>query len=44
MTNLFYFFSREDAPFFFPGAPFMMGALLILLGLLIAIPALSRLK
>lgn len=29
MTNLFSFFTGKNAPVYFPGAPFMMGAILI---------------
>ena len=32
MTNLFYYFSRDTAPIYFPGAPFAASALLILVG------------
>lgn len=32
MTNLFYFFTRENTPVFFPGAPFAAAALLTLGG------------
>ena len=36
MNNLFYFFSRSQAPVFLPGAPFFMGALFFFLAFLIA--------
>ena len=32
MTNLFYYFSRDTAPIYFPGAPFAAAAFLILIG------------
>ena len=30
MTNLFYFFTHKDAPAYFPGAPFLLGSVLML--------------
>lgn len=36
MSNLFAVFTKTDAPVYFPGAPFIMGGLLTLIGLLIA--------
>lgn len=44
MTNTFYFFSREDAAIFLPGAPFFLGAAFILLGLVLAVLALGKLR
>jgi DHA1 family tetracycline resistance protein-like MFS transporter len=44
MTNTFYFFSREDAAFFLPGAPFFLGAGFIVLGLILAVAALGKLR
>ena len=43
-TQLFYFFSSDQAPFYFPGAPFGMGAVLLILGSILAIIAMNRLK
>ena len=37
MTGLFAYFTREYAPFIFPGAPFLLGALLSVLSTYIAI-------
>lgn len=42
MTNLFYFFTKPGAPVEFPGAPFMLGALLTVVSILIAIKAIPR--
>lgn len=39
MTSLFHYFTDSNAPVFFPGAPFMMGALLTLICLGIAVKA-----
>jgi DHA1 family tetracycline resistance protein-like MFS transporter len=37
MTNLFYFFTSDSAPIYFPGAPFMLGAVLALISVIIAL-------
>ncbi|MES2132016.1 MAG: TCR/Tet family MFS transporter [Bacteroidota bacterium] len=42
MTNLFYFFTQDKAPVYFPGMPFMMGAALTVVCLLIAIKAIPK--
>lgn len=42
MTNLFYFFTKEHAPVYFPGSPFMLGAILTVICLIIAIRAIPR--
>ncbi len=34
MTQLFYFFSAEDAPIYFPGAPYVLAGAMIAAGLL----------
>lgn len=36
MNNLFYFFTHNKAPFLFPGAPFLLGAILMLGSAIIA--------
>ncbi len=36
MTNLFYQFTQDDAPFQFAGAPFALGAVLVLVSLLLS--------
>jgi MFS transporter, DHA1 family, tetracycline resistance protein len=41
MTQLFGYFTAEGAPFYFPGAPMLTGALLTLLSLLLAMKALT---
>lgn len=41
MTNLFAYFTASRAPFYFPGAPFLMGAIFCLLSLLLALKSLS---
>lgn len=42
MTALFAFFTSKDAPIYFPGAPFMMGAILTLFSLVFSIIALRK--
>lgn len=42
MTNLFSYFSNGSAGFYFPGAPFMMGALLISVSIILAIKPLKK--
>jgi DHA1 family tetracycline resistance protein-like MFS transporter len=42
MNNLFYFFSRKDAPIYFPGAPFVAGAILFGLSTLLAARMLKK--
>ncbi len=36
MTQMFYFFSHDEAPVYFPGAPFLLGALLMLISAFVA--------
>ncbi|MDJ0364478.1 TCR/Tet family MFS transporter [Hymenobacter sp. H14-R3] len=43
MTSLFAYFTRPQAPFYFPGMPFLVGAVLTLLALLVAAGPLRRL-
>ncbi len=42
MTNLFYHFTRKESAVYFPGAPFMMGAMLTVASLFIAVKWLKR--
>lgn len=42
MTGLFAFFTAKSSPVYFPGAPFMMGAILTAISMLIAYVALKR--
>ena len=42
MNNLFYYFSNKEAPVFFPGAPFLVGAILTFVALLFAAYTLKR--
>ncbi|MBN8691908.1 MAG: TCR/Tet family MFS transporter [Bacteroidetes bacterium] len=44
MTSLFSFFTAPSAPFYFPGAPFMMGAVLTLVSVFISVFALKRMN
>tara|TARA_X000000368_G_scaffold257014_1_gene203110 strand:+ start:23 stop:1240 length:1218 start_codon:yes stop_codon:yes gene_type:complete len=44
MTNLFSYFTSESTYYYFPGAPFMVGAVLSIFGLVIAIKFLSGSK
>ena len=41
MTNLFSYFTHASAPVYFPGAPFLMGAVLSLLSVLLAMRSLK---
>jgi DHA1 family tetracycline resistance protein-like MFS transporter len=43
MTNLFAWFTRPQAPLYFPGMPFLVGAGLTLVALLVAAGPLKRL-
>lgn len=42
MTGLFTYFTQKDTPVYFPGAPFLTGAILSVIALLIAIIALRK--
>jgi DHA1 family tetracycline resistance protein-like MFS transporter len=42
MTYLYYYFTRADAPVNLPGAPFILGALLMLLSTLLAVRSFKR--
>jgi len=42
MTGLFSYFTAENAPIYFPGAPFMMGAVLTVFSVVIAAVALRK--
>ncbi len=42
MTNLFYFFTHDGAPFLFPGAPFVLAAVLMFLALGMAYSGLRK--
>jgi DHA1 family tetracycline resistance protein-like MFS transporter len=42
MTTLFAWFTSKSAPFLFPGAPFLMGAVLMLASTLLAIRSFRR--
>jgi MFS transporter, DHA1 family, tetracycline resistance protein len=44
MTNLFYYFTHSDAPFYFAGAPFIAGSVLCFLAFFLAYRTLSKLK
>lgn len=44
MTNIFAFFTDTKAPFEFPGAPFALGAILIIIALFLALPTFKALK
>jgi len=36
MNNLFYFFTKDNAPVHFPGAPFLLGGVLMLASAFVA--------
>lgn len=42
MTNLFYFFTGDQAPVHFPGAPFAAAAIIVCLGLFICVQELNK--
>jgi len=42
MTNLFKYFTEPTAPFYFPGASFFLGGILILMGVYVAYLALRK--
>ncbi|QNF32391.1 TCR/Tet family MFS transporter [Adhaeribacter swui] len=42
MTNLFAYFTSNAVPIYFPGAPFLMGALLTLISLILALRSLAN--
>lgn len=42
MTNTFYFFTHKEAPFLFPGAPFVLGGFLMLISTIIAYFSLKK--
>lgn len=44
MNNLFYYFTKKNAPIHFPGAPFLLGSILMVLSAVIAWLVLSREK
>ena len=44
MTNLFSYFTSESTNYYFPGAPFVLAAVLSVFGLIIAIKFLSGSK
>ncbi|QTE39719.1 TCR/Tet family MFS transporter [Mucilaginibacter gossypii] len=44
MTTLFYYFTNDKRPFFFPGAPFILGAILMLISALLAIRNFKNVK
>lgn len=42
MNNLFYYFTKKDTPFYFPGAAFIVGAFLLLIGIFFAMRSLKN--
>ncbi|PZP47823.1 MAG: tetracycline resistance MFS efflux pump [Pseudopedobacter saltans] len=42
MNNLFAYFSKSNSPIYFPGMPYLVGAVLFVIGLLLAIPTLRK--
>jgi DHA1 family tetracycline resistance protein-like MFS transporter len=42
MNNTFYYFTHQDAVVYFPGAPFLLGAILFLVALFLAASTLKR--
>ena len=44
MTNLFYLFTNDESLVYFPGAPFLLAALISTLGLFVAVSFLNKSK
>jgi DHA1 family tetracycline resistance protein-like MFS transporter len=44
MTTVFYYFTNRDAPFLFPGAPFAIGSILMLLSAILAVLSFKKNK
>jgi DHA1 family tetracycline resistance protein-like MFS transporter len=44
MNNLFYFFTKDNAPIHFPGVSFLLGAVLMLISTYVAWKVLTREK
>ena len=42
MTNIFYYFTHDSAPFLFPGAPFILAAFLMIMAWIIAFKGLKN--
>jgi MFS transporter, DHA1 family, tetracycline resistance protein len=42
MNNLFYYFTNKETTFYFPGAAFIAGAILLFIGILFAVKSLKR--
>jgi DHA1 family tetracycline resistance protein-like MFS transporter len=42
MSNLFYFFTHKSAPVYFPGAPFLLGAILMMISTIFAYRSLIK--
>jgi MFS transporter, DHA1 family, tetracycline resistance protein len=42
MNNLFYYFTKENTPYYFPGAAFIAGAVLLFVGILFSIKSLRN--
>ncbi len=42
MTNLFFYFTSKDSPIYFPGAPFLMGAVLTVIAIFICNKSLRK--
>lgn len=42
MTNVFSYFTSTQAPFIFPGAPFFLGAVCVLVAMLVAVSSLNK--
>lgn len=44
MTNIFYYFTQDGSPIDFAGAPFLLGAILVFISLLISISSLRKIE
>jgi len=42
MASVFYYFTHDEAPFLFPGAPFILGGILMLISTILAYRTLKK--
>ena len=42
MASVFYYFTHDEAPFLFPGAPFVLGGILMLISTILAYRTLKK--
>ena len=44
MTSVFYYFTKDDSPLYFPGSPFLMGGFLFIVAFFLALRSLWNMK